>query len=322
MHETRMGRDRAYIWDPGTSSMTELPTVGGTSATSADDGTGFGINEANTIAGHARNADGQLEAFSWNGSNTSGLGQLGGSQTRAWDINESGQIPGWGSDSTGTIVAFRWSSGVGYEFVGELQSGDATFGIGINDDGDIVGSATASSRSRAWLWDGTSIVDLGEAPGFAGAGANHLNNLDQVVGLSYQFDGDGNRIENTATLWDGGQAFNLNDHLVDGGDWYLQNAYNINDAGQIVGWGTLSGATRGFVLTPIPEPSTLVLLSGALVGTLAVGSPEAGISRVLVSCHCRRGDARSAYVIFSQRPVGAGLSRDRSGESRWHHRRE
>jgi probable HAF family extracellular repeat protein len=155
----------------------------------------------------------------------------------------------------------------GFNLTGELLAGDDTFGIGINDDGDVVGSATQTGRSRAWFWDGTMLVDLNEAPGFLGAGANHLNNLDQVVGLSYRFDANNSRVDNTATLWEGGIAYNLNDSLSPASGWYLQNAYNINNVGQIVGWGTLNGETRGFLLTPVPEPTSfLLLLVGILFG--------------------------------------------------------
>jgi len=275
------GRFRPFYLSAVGQPMLELPTLGGQAASRTDDGTGFGINESSVIGGHARDAAGQLVAFSW--SATGGIasaGTPGGSNGRAWDINESGQLAGWGRDAANRIVGYRWTPATGFDLVGELLMGDDTFGIGINDDADVVGSATQTGRSRAWFWDGTALVDLDEAPGFPGAGANHLNNLDQVVGLSYRFDANNSRIDNTATLWDGGIAYNLNDFLSPTSGWYLQNAYNINNVGQIVGWGTLNGQTRAFLLdpihaTPVPEPSSVVLwLLGSSCTALCLSLPR------------------------------------------------
>jgi probable HAF family extracellular repeat protein len=59
---------------------------------------------------------------------------------------------------------------------------------------------------------------------------------------------------------------NLNDLLdPSGAGWTLRDAIAINDAGQIVGYGTSPpGAQHGFLLTPVPEPPTLALVALAL----------------------------------------------------------
>ena len=44
--------------------------------------------------------------------------------------------------------------------------------------------------------------------------------------------------------------FDLNTVMPSGSGWVLERATGISDAGQIVGVGTLDGATRGFLLTP------------------------------------------------------------------------
>ena len=56
--------------------------------------------------------------------------------------------------------------------------------------------------------------------------------------------------------------------MVDGNDlipadsgWALQDATGINDAGEIVGDGVIDGQDHAFLLTPIPEPSVIWLLS-------------------------------------------------------------
>jgi len=59
----------------------------------------------------------------------------------------------------------------------------------------------------------------------------------------------------------------LNSLITPGTTWTLNRAYAINDANQIVVHGTLngqSGQPHGFLLTPIPEPTTVTLLALAL----------------------------------------------------------
>ncbi len=61
-------------------------------------------------------------------------------------------------------------------------------------------------------------------------------------------------------IWDGDSApINLNDLIDPSSGWELDSAWGINDSGQIVGNGWLNGVPTGFLLTPTPEPTTLLL---------------------------------------------------------------
>ena len=63
----------------------------------------------------------------------------------------------------------------------------------------------------------------------------------------------------------------LND-LIPASGWTLEMATAINDVGQIVGYGVSpSGQMNAFsfLLTPAPEPSTLVLLRYRPIGSVA-----------------------------------------------------
>src|SRR5207245_2636544 len=92
-----------------------------------------------------------------------------------------------------------------------------------------------------------------------------------------------------AFLWNGGAYSTLD---IPGSDSAV--AFGINDAGQIVGeYGRGGGASHGFLATPIPEPSAVLLLA---IGTL-----------VFVCGGC----LRSGELRYGRQ--GSADNRDRSG---------
>jgi hypothetical protein len=72
-----------------------------------------------------------------------------------------------------------------------------------------------------------------------------------------------------AFLYDNGAMSDLNGLIDPATGWTLQGTNAINDSGQIVGWGR-HGAMhdRAFLLTPVPEPSTLAIVGFGGVGLL------------------------------------------------------
>src|SRR5262245_36870048 len=115
----------------------------------------------------------------------------------------------------------------------------------INDVGQVVGSSeTSDGATHAFLWQNGALTDLGT---LAGAGfssyATGINNLGQVVGYSTTV-GDPNY---RAFLWQSGTMTDLNSLIPADSGWVLRNAAAINEAGQIVGWGMLSGQQRAFL---------------------------------------------------------------------------
>ena len=70
-----------------------------------------------------------------------------------------------------------------------------------------------------------------------------------------------------AFLYSGGVMYDLNNLIPANSGWTLEQATGINDSGQICGNGVNpSGQPEAFLLTPTPEPSTLVLLGVAATG--------------------------------------------------------
>ena len=73
-----------------------------------------------------------------------------------------------------------------------------------------------------------------------------------------------------AFLFNGTTMTDLNTLINPISGWTLVEAQDINDIGQIVGYGFNSGGQEhAFLLTPVPEPSTGFLLCIGVVSLLA-----------------------------------------------------
>ncbi|MFH1616137.1 MAG: HAF repeat/PEP-CTERM domain-containing protein, partial [Planctomycetota bacterium] len=86
------------------------------------------------------------------------------------------------------------------------------------------------------------------------------NNLGQIVGYAYTASEQWH-----ATLFDptgAGNNIDLNTLIDPSLGWELLMATAINDSGWIVGAGSNpAGKTEAFLLKPIPEPLTLVMIA-------------------------------------------------------------
>jgi probable HAF family extracellular repeat protein len=87
-----------------------------------------------------------------------------------------------------------------------------------------------------------------------------LNNAGVVVGHSDAHLGPDSR----AFLYRDGSMLDLNALVTGAGDWKIQDAYDINDAGQILGHACRQGGdcvdVRLDLVSAVPEPSSWMLL--------------------------------------------------------------
>jgi probable HAF family extracellular repeat protein len=225
----------AFIWDSG-SHMQSIGNLGSTCCSIA-----WGINNLGQVVGESY--DGSTNrAFLWD--SVSGMQPLStpndGSWSRANAINNSGQIAG--EDWNSGTQAFMWDNG-NPQSIGLTDS----FAFDINDNGQITGSIKTGSGFNdhlAYTWDSSGGVQyLGTLSGTFSE-AFGINSSGQIVGRS----------DYNAFIWESGTGMiDLNNLIPESSGWHLEYANDINDLGQIVGYGSSpSGETHAFLLTPEP----------------------------------------------------------------------
>ena len=180
-------------------------------------------------------------------------------------INNLGQVVGWANsaneEENNPFNAFFWDPANP-----DLSTNIGTLGgftaeaYDINDNGIIVGASDTSreffsNETLAFYYDlatdtMTQIPEFSQVDEYVTSIAFAVNNSDQIVGAA-QSSANFNTI-NSAFLYQVGEdsITNLNDMIDCDLGWSLTFARDINDAGVIVGTGTLDGEVRSFMLMP------------------------------------------------------------------------
>jgi probable HAF family extracellular repeat protein len=125
-----------------------------------------------------------------------------------------------------------------------------TFGdaVSINDAGVITGhAATPDNSVHAFLWKKGVLHDIGAVDGDDCSAGISINSANQIVGQSFACNGPVSH----AFLWENGRIVDLNRLISHRSHLQLQVASNINNRGEIAGFGVLpNGKQHAFLLVP------------------------------------------------------------------------
>ncbi len=262
--ESNNDSSNAFIWDSA-NGIRELFSIAGTSSGVAHD-----INNNNLIVGISSNGlASRPTLYTPNGSGgfaASDLGSLDGQNNtlgRAWGINDAGTAVGVSrrqTTPTSVSQATRWQNGA-ITNLGSLQPDSFSEAFAINESGVAVGTAVngatggGTSIRRAVRFDNGTVTDLGSL-GRTFSEAKDINDAGTIVGFTTNISGS----PQAAFVFEDGVMIDLNTLIPAGSGWTLTSAEGINDNGDIAGFGTFGGNTRAFLLTPIPEPTSMALL--------------------------------------------------------------
>jgi probable HAF family extracellular repeat protein len=157
------------------------------------------------------------------------LGTLGGAFSEGLGIDGGGRVVGDSTLANGQTHAFVTGGSGALLDLGTLPGYVNSLASGINDAGQVVGTATSSfNTSHAFLLTlgGGPIIDLGSLPGGVNSHATGINNPGVVVGYADDADGTSHAVRTNMGVFQ-----NLGG--LPGGTSSF--AFGINDSGQIVG---------------------------------------------------------------------------------------
>lgn len=202
-------------------------------------------------------ADKPTRAFIYSNNEMQIIGTISGGTSAATSINDFGQVVG-----TSDGQAFTWNEQNGLRTLDSFITGNQgwtfTSAKKINNQGEIIGQGRINQTAKNFYWDGNTVFDLGRTNDYVIYG---LNDLGQVVGVSYNEDGD-----TQPFLWDKVDGFRNISDLVSENGWLWRTVADINNKGQIIveGYNDALRITRVWILTPFQERDPLIFIPGTM----------------------------------------------------------
>ncbi len=241
-----------------TGAKTDLGTVGGMFSTVN------GINNLSQMVGYYSSPDSHNHAFLYENGQMTPIGSFGAEAISiANAINDSGMVVGEATDSyTENYHAFLYVNGRMTDI--SPWGSSESYARDINGLGQVVGEfLTPDGKAfHAFLYSEGVFIDLG-SPDSPETVAFAINDQGQVVGTTWVPYQDVCIDPNTgqqvpcikykehAFLYENGEITDLNSLIPSDSAWELSWAFDVNNKGQIVGYGLLNGKFRAFLLSPL-----------------------------------------------------------------------
>lgn len=210
---------RAYVWSKNGFQLIPAPTP-------SVDNVATAINNLGASVGYAGLPGAGQRAFRYAEGKLTELDILGASNSYATAINDSGQVAG-GYMTGKDVRAYLYGNGAATD-LGTLGGSFATAN-GINGAGHVVGFSnlddSATFLAHAFLYADGVMTDLGTMAGASLSEATAINDRGQITGHGWV------QGSQHAFLYEAGVMRDLG---TLGGRYSF--AYDINNAGQIVGW--------------------------------------------------------------------------------------
>jgi len=216
------------------------------------------LNDSDVVCGYSYSSVTGVpyQAYIWQDGKTTGLTLPFGADSVANDISDTSAVCGWMGDSPQFSHAFRWSAN-GVTDLGVIPTGQSANAYSISPNGQKICGAgalpdpvTQNLTLHAFYWSAGVMVDIGTLPGEPRSLARALNDSGIVVGESYN-----EVLVGHAFVWQNGVMQKLNDLILPGLNLDIQQAWAINNAGQIAAQAEVldnSGDIVAVRLTPIP----------------------------------------------------------------------
>ena len=279
-----------------------LPVRSGTPVTYWIMGCGYGINSANMMCGVGTwgwsIGSPQTQALICNTTVTNqfyGIGMIPTANATGssigYGINEYGKMAGASTYAPGNskMHAFLWTPNIQNGTSGtmadihSLADLDQSCAKAINNNDDVVGycqNQSGENYKKAFRKLASGQMELlptlpigfyDPDPLYRASEANGVNNSGVIAGTAGYLN---ERSACSAVRWVNGAIEDLN-HCIDLRSQMLLNEANaINVNGQIVGTGTVNGATHAFLLTPIANPISSPTPSIASISPLGLRSRD------------------------------------------------
>jgi uncharacterized membrane protein len=277
------GKQRAALWDLEALSIDDIGALRNPdSGAYGESSTAYGINNLDQVVGSAdipnnANTFTPYHAFLDDTSGTRDLGTLNTTMPEwqygysiAYEVNNKGQVVGIAQDSPWAAFVYDDTNGMRMLPKDPAYADKEWYAVVINDSCLIGGHVIAAeNQSLPFYWpnESTLPVRITMPADFPYGEIYGINASGQMVGIMWSSDQAG--ATEHAFIFDIGNGVRDLNNLIDpASGWVLHFARDINDKGEIVGYGESNGQKRGMLLSMAAPPAPVLV------------SPENGTNQV------------------------------------------